>query len=216
MPAPAGSPAMDTWHLIVGLGNPGDRYAGTRHNAGFMALEQLAERWGGEWTGEKKFNSRIVRAAVAGKRVLLCQPQTYMNLSGESVGPLAGFYKITLDQLLVIVDDVNLPLGELRLRPSGRSGGHHGLESIELHLAGNGFARQRIGIGKPAHGGGELSGHVLGAFGEAESDVAGKVLDKAADQAERWLRDGAQKAMNEFNGLVIPPATENETNKETE
>ena len=207
---------MDTWQIIVGLGNPGDRYSATRHNAGFMVLERLAERWKGSWSDEKKFSARIARVDVSGRRVLLCQPQTFMNLSGEAVGARAGFYKIALDQLLVIVDDVNLPFGELRLRSSGGSGGHHGLESIELHLAGSGFARQRIGIGKPAHGGGELTGHVLGAFGEAEADMAGKVLAKAADQVESWVCDDTQKAMNDFNGLVIPPAEQNEETEEKE
>ncbi|MBR90211.1 MAG: aminoacyl-tRNA hydrolase [Verrucomicrobiales bacterium] len=208
---------MDSWHLIVGLGNPGDRYTGTRHNAGFMVLDRLAARWRADWTDEKKFKARLARAEVGGRRVLLCQPQTYMNLSGESVGPLAGFYKIGLDQLLVVVDDVNLPLGELRLRPRGGSGGHHGLESIELHLAGNGFARQRVGIGKPAHGGGELSSHVLGAFDGDEASVVGKALDRSADQAECWLCRGVQKAMNDFNGPAIPPVKEKqETTDETE
>ena len=207
---------MDTWHLIVGLGNPGSRYAGTRHNAGFMALEKLAAQWGGEWADEKKYQARLCRVDDAGRRVILCQPQTYMNLSGETVGPLAGYYKIGLDQLLVIVDDVNLPLGELRLRPKGGSGGHHGLESIEQHMAGAGFARQRIGIGRPAHTGGELTGHVLGAFAEAEADLVEKVLAKAAGQAACWLREGAQKAMNDFNGPVIPPGQEKNETEETE
>ncbi len=207
---------MDTWYFIVGLGNPGDRYSATRHNAGFMVLERLADRWGGSWSDEKKFNARIARVDVGGRRVLLCQPQTYMNLSGEAVGALAGFYKIALDQLLVIVDDVNLPFGELRLRPSGGSGGHHGLESIELHMAGSGFARQRVGIGKPAHGGGELTGHVLGVFAELEADAVGEVLAKAANQAESWLCDGTQKAMNDFNGPVISPVKENEEMEDTE
>ncbi|MDP6034985.1 MAG: aminoacyl-tRNA hydrolase [Verrucomicrobiota bacterium] len=207
---------MDTWQLIVGLGNPGDRYSATRHNAGFMVLERLADRWGGRWSDEKKFGARIVRVDVGGRRVLLCQPQTFMNLCGEAVGPLARFYKIALDQLLVIVDDVNLPFGELRLRPGGGNGGHHGLESIELHMAGNGFARQRIGIGRPAHGGGKLTGHVLGAFEESEADAVGEMLASAANQAESWLSEGVQKAMNNFNGSVIPPTEQNEETEEKE
>ena len=162
---------MDSWYLIVGIGNPGGRYSATRHNAGFMALDLLADRWSGNWVEEKKFNARVARVNIDDRRVVLCQPQTYMNLSGEAVGSLVRFYKIALDQLLVIVDDVSIPLGELRLRPRGGSGGHHGLESIELHMAGSAFARQRVGIGKPVHGSGELTGHVLGAFGEAESDL---------------------------------------------
>jgi len=207
---------MDTWQLIVGLGNPGDRYSATRHNVGFMVLERLAEIWGGSWSNEKKFRARIARVDVSGRRVLLCQPQTFMNLSGEAVGPLAGFYKIALDQLLVIVDDVNLPFGELRLRPGGGNGGHHGLESIELHMAGSDFVRQRVGIGRPALGGGELTGHVLGAFGESESAAMGKILGSATNQAESWLSDGAQKAMNDFNGSVIPPTEQNEETEEKE
>ena len=121
---------MDSWYLIVGLGNPGSRYSATRHNAGFMALDRLADRWSGTWVEEKKFNARVARVNVGKRRVVLCQPQTYMNLSGEAVGTLARFYKIALDQLLIIVDDVSIPLGELRLRPQGGSGGHHGLIAI--------------------------------------------------------------------------------------
>lgn len=207
---------MDTWYLIVGLGNPGDRYSATRHNAGFMALDRLAGRWGGSWVEEKRFNARIARVDVGNRRVVLCQPQTYMNLSGEAVGPLARFYKIALDQLLVIVDDVSIPLGELRLRPRGGSGGHHGLESIELHMAGSAFARQRVGIGKPVHGSGELTGHVLGAFGEAESDLIEKVLTRSTDQVDSWLSQGPDEAMNDFNGSVVPPTKENRETEETE
>ena len=207
---------MDSWYLIVGLGNPGGRYSATRHNAGFMALDRLADRWNGTWVEEKKFNARVARVNVGKRRVVLCQPQTYMNLSGEAVGTLARFYKIALDQLLIIVDDVSIPLGELRLRPQGGSGGHHGLESIELHVAGSDFARQRIGIGEPAHGGGELTNHVLGAFGEAESDLIERVLKRSADQVCSWLSEGAQKAMNDFNGSVLPPAKKNRETEEKE
>jgi PTH1 family peptidyl-tRNA hydrolase len=118
-------------HLIVGLGNPGTEYVKTRHNAGFLLVEKLALRWRMDWTVERKFSARIARGETKGKRVLLCQPQTFMNLSGESVGEITGFYRLPLNQLVVAVDDADLPFGEIRLRPGGSSGGHHGLESIE-------------------------------------------------------------------------------------
>src|SRR5437879_3772488 len=125
---------MENFYLIVGLGNPGAEYARTRHNAGFRVVERLAERRGAGWTYEKKFNARLARAERGDRTVLLCQPQTYMNSSGEAAGAVVQFYRVALGGLLIVVDDADLPLGELRLRPGGSSGGHHGLESIEQHL----------------------------------------------------------------------------------
>jgi peptidyl-tRNA hydrolase, PTH1 family len=188
--------------LIVGLGNPGAEYAKTRHNAGFLLVAKLAERWkAAGWTLEKKFNARVARAEREGNRVLLCEPQTFMNSSGESVGPLVGFYRVPLKQLLVAVDDADLPFGEIRLRPGGSSGGHHGLESLEQHLGTREFARLRIGIGRKA-GAREITDYVLGRFSVAEAELAEKVLSAAADQTEVWLKAGIQKAMSQFNGLV--------------
>jgi PTH1 family peptidyl-tRNA hydrolase len=126
---------MEQLHLIVGLGNPGADYAKTRHNAGFLLVERLAANWKTDWTNERKFKARIAKAESNGKKVLLCEPQTFMNLSGETVGTLKDFYQLPLKQLMVAVDDADLPFGEIRLRKSGSSGGHHGLESIEQHLA---------------------------------------------------------------------------------
>jgi PTH1 family peptidyl-tRNA hydrolase len=187
--------------LIVGLGNPGADYAKTRHNAGFLLVEKLAERWKAGWTVEKKFNARMARADRDEGRVLLCEPQTFMNSSGQSVGPLIGFFRVPLKQLLVVVDDADLPFGEIRLRPSGSSGGHHGLESIEQHLNTREFARLRIGIGRKDSAR-EITDYVLGRFSAAETDLAEKVLTAAADQTEVWLKAGIQKAMSQFNGLV--------------
>ena len=184
-------------HLIVGLGNPGREYARTRHNAGFLLVEKLATRWKSDWTNEKKFQSRLARA---GKNIL-CQPQTFMNVSGEAVGALVKFHQLTLPQVLVAVDDADLPFGEIRLRPRGSSGGHHGLESIEAHLGSREFARLRIGIGR-RDGAREISGHVLGQFGADESELLEKVLVRAADQVECWLTDGVEPAMNKFNGVA--------------
>lgn len=192
---------MEDLHLIVGLGNPGAEYAKTRHNAGFMLAELLATRWRADWNSERKFQSRIARVARDGRRVVLCEPQTFMNLSGEAVGALVKFYQLPLKQLVVAVDDADLPLGEIRLRPGGSSGGHHGLESIEQHLGSREYARLRIGIGRQ-DGRREISGHVLGKLGKGELALMERVLGRAADQTECWLAHGLQKAMSQFNGVV--------------
>lgn len=192
---------MESLFLIVGLGNPGAEYAKTRHNAGFLLVQKLAERWKANWTLEKKFNARVARADRDEGRVLLSEPQTFMNSSGESVGPLMNFFRVPLNRLLVAVDDADIPFGEIRLRPSGSSGGHHGLESIEKHIGTREFARLRIGIGRKA-GAREITDYVLGRFSTAETELAEKVLSTAADQAEVWLKAGIQKAMNQFNGRV--------------
>ena len=187
--------------LMVGLGNPGAEYAKTRHNAGFLLVEKLAERWKANWTLEKKFNARVARADRSEGRVLLCEPQTFMNSSGESVAPLAQFFRVPLSRLLVAVDDADIPFGEIRLRPGGSSGGHHGLESIEQHLGTREFARLRIGIGRK-DGARQITDYVLGRFSAAETELAEKILSAAADQTEVWLKAGIQKAMSQFNGLV--------------
>src|SRR5271168_4657334 len=161
---------MENVFLIVGLGNPGAEYAKTRHNAGFLLVEKLAAKWKCDWTNEWKFKARIAKADCNGKKVLLCEPQTFMNLSGETVGALKDFYQLPLKQILVAVDDADLPLGEIRLRKSGSGGGHHGLESIEQHLASRGFARLRIGIGR-RDGAREITGHVLGRLGPDEREL---------------------------------------------
>jgi PTH1 family peptidyl-tRNA hydrolase len=193
--------------LIVGLGNPGKEYARTRHNAGFIVVDQLAKRWRADWKVEKKFSGRMARAGRNEREVLLCEPQTFMNSSGEAVATVVNFYRITLARLLVVVDDADLPLGQLRLRPSGSSGGHHGLESIEQHLGSREYARLRVGIGRTA-GPREITGHVLGRFNSTEAQLADKVFAVATDQAECWLNDGIQKAMNQFNGTIDGPADE--------
>jgi PTH1 family peptidyl-tRNA hydrolase len=192
---------MENLFLVVGLGNPGAEYAKTRHNAGFLLVAKLAGRWKASWTLEKKFNARVAKAEQDGKRVLLCEPQTFMNSSGESVGPLVGFYRVPLKHVLVAVDDADLPFGEIRLRPGGSSGGHHGLESLEKHLGTREFARLRIGIGRKA-GAREITDYVLGRFSGAETELLEKVLTAAADQTETWLKAGIQTAMSQFNGKV--------------
>jgi len=194
---------MEPMHLIVGLGNPGAEYAKTRHNAGFLLVEKLAERWKSSWTNERKFQARVARAESAGQKVLLAEPQTFMNLSGESVGALVSFYQLPVEKILVVVDDVDLPLGEIRLRPGGGSGGHHGLESVAEHLGAKSYARLRLGIGRQ-HEARQITGHVLGKFSAAENALLEKVLERAAGQLECWLSAGLQKAMNQFNGAISP------------
>ncbi len=201
---------MENLHLIVGLGNPGSKYAGTRHNVGFRMAEELAGRWRAAWKLEKKFQASVASAERNGRTVLLARPQTFMNESGEAVGALTAFYRVPLKRLLVAVDDADLPLGELRLRASGSSGGHHGLESIEQHAGSREFARLRIGIGRTADGRREIAGHVLGTFAVAESALVERVLTAAAAQAECWLENGIEMAMNRFNGVVNGPAQNKE------
>jgi PTH1 family peptidyl-tRNA hydrolase len=192
---------MEDLHLIVGLGNPGAEYAKTRHNAGFMLVELLAKRWRADWNNEKKFQSRMAKAERKEGRVVLCEPQTFMNLSGEAVGAVVKFYHLPRTRLVVVVDDADLPLGDIRMRPSGSSGGHHGLESIEQHLGSREYPRLRIGIGRK-DGRREIGGHVLGKLSAAELAMMEKVLVRAADQVECWLAHGLQKAMSQFNGVI--------------
>jgi peptidyl-tRNA hydrolase, PTH1 family len=192
---------MEPMYLIVGLGNPGAEYAKTRHNAGFLLVEKLAAQWKADWTNERKFKARMAKSERGGKKVLLCQPQTFMNLSGETVGDLIGFYQLPLAQLIVAVDDADLPFGEIRLRPGGSSGGHHGLESIEQHVSSREFARLRIGIGRK-DGGRQISNYVLGKFETSETELLEKILERAASQIECWLQSGLPKAMSQFNGVV--------------
>jgi peptidyl-tRNA hydrolase, PTH1 family len=192
---------VENLYLIVGLGNPGADYAKTRHNAGFLVVERLAEHWQTAWSYQKKFQARLARAVRSRRSVLLCQPQTYMNSSGQAVGALQQFYDVPLARMLIVVDDADLPLGELRLRPGGSSGGHHGLESIEQLLGTRDYARLRVGIGRQ-NGAREITGHVLSRFHSTERELVARVLSAAADQAECWLDSGIQKAMSQFNGVA--------------
>ena len=192
-------------HLIVGLGNPGTEYTRTRHNSGFMAIERLADRLQAAWKIERKFHARLARTELAGKSVVLAEPQTFMNLSGNAVQAIASYWKVPSNRLLVTVDDADLPLGTLRLRAEGSAGGHHGLESIEAHLGTRQYARQRIGIGRRADGAREITDYVLGRFDSAEMGLLKLVLDRACDQMTCWITDGVAKAMNEFNGTINPP-----------
>ena len=179
---------------IVGLGNPGGEYEATRHNVGFDIVDELARRW------EVRLRSwkSVARLAAAGDRgVLLVEPKTFMNLSGEAVQKIVAFYHIVPSDVMVVVDDVNLPFGRLRLRRSGSAGGHNGLKSIVQHL-GTEFPRLRMGVGRgdPTR---HLADFVLSPFGRDERPAVERTIDRAADAVETFIRDGIEIAMNRFN-----------------
>ena len=198
---------MENVFLIVGLGNPGGEYADTRHNAGFRAAETLAERWRVGWSLEKKFQARVAKVDLGERRVVLCEPQTYMNQSGEAVRAVLGFYRVPVARLLVLVDDADLPFGEIRLRARGSSGGHHGLDSVAEHVGTTDYARLKIGIGQRRDGPRQITGFVLSPFAGEEKKTLGKILARVADQAECWMAEGVERAMNKFNGVAVPPGS---------
>lgn len=181
------------FRLIVGLGNPGRQYAGTRHNAGFLVVDELARRSSsGAFRFEAKWDAEV---ASANDQVLM-KPQTFMNLSGEAVSNYARYYRIEPSQVLVILDDVALPLGDLRLRKSGSAGGHNGLESVMVHLSTEGVPRLRVGIGSA---GGTLHDHVLGRFAPDELPALEVAVKRAADAVEYASAKGLEPAMNIYN-----------------
>jgi PTH1 family peptidyl-tRNA hydrolase len=196
---------MENLYLVVGLGNPGREYARTRHNAGFQVVDRLSDRWRAVWTAEKRFNSRLARREEVERRVILCQPQTFMNASGEAVGGLSRFYQIQPSRILVVVDDADLPLGQIRMRPGGSSGGHHGLDSIEQQLGTRDYPRLRVGIGRRPGEGRQIRQYVLGQFAADEQEIVETVLNRAVQQVECWLDAGIQEAMNRFNGAAAAP-----------
>ena len=190
---------MSELRLIVGLGNPGSEYRETRHNAGYRVVEVLASRLKTSWSAEKKFFADLAMAESGDGRVCLVKPTTYMNASGEAVGALARFHKLDPARVAVVVDDADLPLGELRMRGSGGTGGHHGLESVESHLASRDYARLRVGIGRRGEKR-DIAGFVLGRVSREEAPEFEAALNRAADQLECWIAEGIATAMNRFKG----------------
>ena len=190
------SSAVD-W-LVAGLGNPGQKYQNTRHNMGFLTVELLAEQKGVK-LNKVKFKSAYNILEFAGCKCLVMKPQTYMNLSGEAVGEAARFYKIPAERVLVIYDDVSLPVGKLRVRPSGSAGGHNGIKNIIAHLGTQDFPRIKIGTGAPAGGGEEMVDWVIGVPSQAERKVLLESFERAILAAECVIEHGCQRAMNDFN-----------------
>ncbi len=183
--------------LIVGLGNLGRKYERTRHNIGFDVIECLAERHG-EGLAKDKFDGRLMEAKIGIERVLLLWPHTFMNRSGQSVGPAFDFYKLELADLLVVCDDFNLLLGKLRVRRDGSSGGQNGLADIIRRLGREDFSRLRVGVG-PVPANWNAADFVLGKFAAQERDTVDQMITRAADGAECWVTDGVEVCMNRFN-----------------
>ena len=185
--------------LVVGLGNPGPKYDWTRHNMGFLVIDELAER-------EKipvqklKFKALTNTAVIGDQSVLLMKPTTYMNLSGGAVGEAARFYKIPPERILVISDDVALPQGKLRIRRSGSAGGHNGLKDIIAHLGGDGFPRFKGGVGGKPHPDSDMADWVLGKFTGQDKKVMEEAIKRAADAVETLLKSGVDQAMSRYNG----------------
>ncbi len=188
---------LPAWLLIVGLGNPGRAYRHNRHNVGFHCLDLLAARWQLSFD-KKRARAELALGRVAGQKVILVKPQTFVNLSGEAVGAVARFYRVDPEQILVIYDDLDLPQGATRLRPGGGAGGHNGVRSIIKHLNTQTFPRLRVGIGRPP-GRMEPKDYVLQDFGAQEREVMAEVYERAVDAVEVFVQEGIREAMNRFN-----------------
>jgi PTH1 family peptidyl-tRNA hydrolase len=186
--------------LVVGLGNPGKEYAETRHNIGFMALDRVAGEYDCSFKRKLRFAAEIGELGSGEGKIVLAKPQTFMNRRGLTVAAMTGWLKISPPEMLVVVDDADLPLGQLRLRQAGGSGGHNGLRSILEALGGReDFPRLRIGIGRTGPTGADITGHVLGRFAAAERAEVAETLKQAAAAIECCWREGLTPAMNRFN-----------------
>ena len=181
--------------VVVGLGNPGSRYHGTRHNVGYAVVDSLAK---GPSAGrfQARFQAQIAETQEGTHKVLLVKPETFMNLSGQAVRRIVDFYQLPPEDLLIVCDDFNLPLGKLRARPRGTHGGHNGLRDIQNHLGTSEYARLRIGVGSPRE---EAIDHVLGRFTAAERPVIEEAIASAAQAALVWIEQGIEACMNRFN-----------------
>ena len=187
--------------LIAGLGNPGSKYAGTRHNAGFRALNHLAEKYGIQ-VGENRFNGLIGRGVIEGEKVILVKPLTFMNNSGQCVRAAADYYRIAPEDIIIIYDDISLAPGQLRIRKNGSAGGHNGVKSLIAHLGGQDFARIRVGVGEKPEGW-DLADYVLGVPSGAEKVSVDEGIEKAAEAAAYILKEGMDQAMNRYNRRTL-------------
>lgn len=184
--------------LIVFLGNPGTNYEYTRHNAGFMAADAFADKHNVK-INKSKFKALTATCEVGGEKVLLMKPQTYMNLSGEAVSQAVSFYKVPADHVIVLSDEMSLPIGKIRTRASGSAGGHNGLKNIIQHLGTDSFPRIRIGVGAPPHAEYDTKDWVLAKFTGKDLDDIKKSTSRAADAAENYILHGCSDTMNKFN-----------------
>ncbi|MCM3715791.1 aminoacyl-tRNA hydrolase [Halalkalibacter oceani] len=183
--------------LIIGLGNPGSKYDGTRHNIGFDCVDRCAKEWGIE-LNQSKFKGVFGKGVVNGETVFLLKPLTYMNLSGESVRPLMDYYQIPIEDIVVIYDDLDLPTGKIRLRQKGSAGGHNGIKSLIAHLGTQEFNRIRVGIDRPRNGE-TIVNYVLGNYYPEERDAVGESVELVAKAVEAWTTKPFLEVMNQFN-----------------
>jgi PTH1 family peptidyl-tRNA hydrolase len=190
-------PGGVSW-LVVFLGNPGPRYEGTRHNAGFMAGDALAKAKGAA-INKARFRALTATVDIGGEKLMLMKPQTYMNLSGEAVAQAVKFYKIAPDHVIVVSDEVSLPIGKLRVRAKGSAGGHNGLKSIISCLGTEDFPRIRIGVGAPPHPDYDMADWVLSSFRNQDAEDMAKAAARAAEAVECYIRSGPEKTMNLYN-----------------
>lgn len=183
--------------LIVGLGNPEEKYNNTRHNIGFEAVDYIADKYNID-INRKKFKGVYGEGFIGNEKVILMKPTTYMNLSGECIREVIDFYKLTSEDILVIYDDISLDVGRIRIRPKGSAGGHNGIKSIINHLGTDEFSRIKIGVGQPK---GDLVNHVLGKFSKEENEVLEESLEATKLATETIIKEDTQAGMNKFNGF---------------
>ena len=184
--------------IVVFLGNPGPKYRDTRHNAGFMAADAMEKKLGVS-INKLRFKALTAQATLGGEKVLLLKPQTYMNLSGESVSPAAAFYKVPPEHIIVVSDEVSLPIGKLRIRKSGSAGGHNGLKNIIAMLGTDAFPRIRMGVGAPPHADYDMADWVLSSFKNQDADDMRSLAVRVCDAVECYIAEGPDRAMNRFN-----------------
>ena len=201
--------------VIAGLGNPGAEYANTPHSIGFEVVDAVARGIGASWKGSSSFKGELATGLLGGVKVLLVKPQTYMNLSGECVSPVLKYHNATIEDLLVVSDDIDLPVGRLRIRKGGSAGGHNGLKSVIERTGSSDFVRLRIGVGRDPRSRSNVIGHVLGKFSPEDRQAMDEVVATAAEAVGAIENENLETAMNRYNGWTAPAvaATAGEGNK---
>lgn len=184
-------------YLVVGLGNPGKQYEGTRHNIGFEVIDYISDKYNIE-INRVKFKGVCGEGFIEGKKAILLKPTTYMNLSGESIREVMNFYKLTEDEVIIVYDDISLPVGKLRIREKGSAGGHNGIKSTIQHMGTDKFPRIKVGVGQPSR---DLVSHVLGKFSNDEIEILRKVIPVCSESVAEIIRSSVKDSMNKFNGF---------------
>ncbi|MBQ3378488.1 MAG: aminoacyl-tRNA hydrolase [Clostridia bacterium] len=193
--------------IIAGLGNPGQKYAFTRHNAGFLFMDYISQKYNIS-IDKLKFKALTGQGMIAGEKVVLLKPQTFMNLSGEAVSAALDFYKLTTDDLIVVYDDITIPTGRMRIRPKGSDGGHNGIKSIIYLTGSDEFDRIKLGCGAPHHEDFDMVDFVLSSFSQEERKILFEVIENAADALSLLVRGERREAQNKYNGLDLSPKKE--------